>query len=40
LGQIRRDLAAAKEGIFSKDPIDLMHQVYRRLIKADRRVID
>ena len=34
------NLAAAKEGIFNKDPIDFMHPVYRRLIKADGRVID
>ena len=31
LGQIRRDLAAAKERILRKYPVNLMHQINRRL---------
>ena len=40
LGQIRRDLTTAKERILRKYPVNLMHQLNCRLIKANRRVID
>ena len=37
LGQIRRDLAAAKERVFRKYPVNPVHQINRGLIKTDRR---
>ncbi len=39
LGKISCNLAAAKERILRKYPVNLMHQIKRRGIKADRRVI-
>ena len=40
LGKIRRNLAAAKERVLRKDPINLVHQINRGLIKANGRVVD
>jgi len=39
LGKIRRNLAAAKERVRRKNLIDLVHQIDRRRIKANRLVI-
>ncbi len=40
IGEDSRYLATAKERILRKYPINLVHQINRRLIKANRRVID
>ena len=37
--QICGDLAAAKERVFRKDPVDFVHQLQRLCIHTNRRVI-